>query len=156
MRAFLFSLLILALTACSSAPDHDENVDKIPEREYKASFEETWRAVQQAIISYPLRINNMDLGQIQTTPIRGSAAFKPPHETKTMTGGNRYVLNINVIKVGPGRTKVSIAKDKEVVRDFISSPEKKASDGLEEQVIFYRITREISIERTLLRNTKKR
>ncbi len=155
MKVF-FALLLMSYTlSCSSKPK-DDPLDKIPEIEYRASFEETWRAVQQAIISYPLRINNMDVGQIQTTPIRGATAFRPPNESKSLTGGNRYVLNINVIKVGPGLTKVTISKDLEVVRDFISTPEKKLSDGLEEKVIFYRISREISIERTLMKNNKKK
>lgn len=153
MRILILACFIFIL-GCSSKPK-DDPIDKIPENEYSASFEETWRAVQQAIISYPLRINNMDMGQIQTTPIRGATAFKPPTETKNLTGGNRYVLNINVIKVGPGRTKVTIAKDQEVVRDFISQPEKKNSDGLEEKVIFYRIGREITVERSLLKTKKK-
>lgn len=150
----VFTLLsLLTMMACTS-PRPVEEIVKIEEREFHANFEEIWRATQQAIISYPLKINNMDSGQIMTTPIRGTAAFKPPYQSKSYTGGHRYTLSIQVIKVGPDLTKVSIAKDQEVARDFISTPEKKTSDGMEEKMILYRIGRELSIERTLLKNKK--
>jgi hypothetical protein len=127
------------------------------EQEYKANFEETWRAVQQAIISYPLRANNMDIGQIQTSSIRGSNQFKPPQELKSSaTNGHRYSLTINVIKTSPKSTRVNIVKDTMVYRDFISDAEEKVSDGMEEMVLLYRIGREIDIEKALVKATSKK
>lgn len=144
----------LVLVGCSSSSKVD--VPRTFEREYAANFDETWRAVQQSIISYPLKINNMELGQVQTTSIRGNSQFKPPHEAKVKSGGYRYNLSINVLKVSPAVSRVSILKDVNVFRDFVSKPETKGSDGLEENMILYRIGRELEIEKVLLRESKKR
>lgn len=142
------------LVGCSSNPSVEEA--HTYEHEFDAGFEETWRAVQQAIISYPLKVNNMELGQVQTTAIRGNSQFHPPHEPKAKGGGHRYYLTINVIKLNPHLTRVTILKDVAVYRDFVSKPEAKASDGYEENMILYRIGREIDIEKILLRESKKR
>lgn len=145
---------LISITGCSSTR---ENVEpKNFERTFRASYEETWRAVQQSIISYPLKVNNMDNGQIQTTAVRGSSQFKPPHVLKANAGGHRYTLIINVLKDGPTRTKVSILKDMVLHRDFISKPEAQVSDGLEESVILYRIGREIEVEKSILKASKQK
>lgn len=146
--------ILLVVVGCSSSSRVD--VPRTFEREFAANFDETWRAVQQSIISYPLKINNMELGQVQTTSIRGNTQFKPPHDAKLKSGGHRYNLSINVLKVSPGVTRVSILKDVAVFRDFVSRPETKGSDGLEENMILYRISRELEIEKVLLRESKKR
>jgi hypothetical protein len=149
----LFAMALL-LTSCSTGPDIQ--VPRSFEREYNASFDETWRAVQQSIISYPLKINNMELGQVQTTAIRGNAQFKPPHEVKVKSSGYRYNLSINVIKIDPKTTRVAILKDVAIFRDFVSKPETRTSDGHEENMILYRVGREVLIEKILLRDAKKR
>jgi hypothetical protein len=152
----IFTILIgsFVAAACTSSP---KNIaPKNYERVYRASFEETWRAVQQSIISYPLKVNNMDVGQIQTTPVRGSTQFKPPHLENMNMGGNRYTLTINVLKESPKTTKVTILKDMVLHRDFISTPEAQASDGYEESVVLYRIGREIDIERAITRESKQK
>lgn len=150
----LLAVFFLVLVGCSSSSQLD--VPRTFEREYGANFDETWRAVQQSIISYPLKINNMELGQVQTTSIRGNTQFKPPHEARIKSGGHRYNLSINVLKISQGVTRVSILKDVNVFRDFVSRPETRGSDGLEENMILYRIGRELEIEKVLLRDSKKR
>jgi hypothetical protein len=147
--------MLLGVVACNTAPTKATPISN--EQEYKATFEETWRAVQQAIISYPLKANNMDIGQIQTASIRGSNQFKPPDQLKgAAANGHRYSLTINVVKGGVKKTRVTIAKDTMVYRDFISDAEEKVSDGLEEMVLLYRIGREIDIEKALVKETSKK
>jgi len=138
--------------SCTTAPEAVN--PKIFERLYKANFEETWRAVQQSIIAYPLKVNNMDVGQIQTTPVRGVTQYKPPHLDKNNLGGNRYTLTINVLKESTNVTKVTISKDMVLHRDFISTPEAQSSDGFEESVLLYRVGREIDIERAIVKESK--
>lgn len=146
----------ISLLAAGCSSSSEVEVPRAFEREYAANFDETWRAVQQSIISYPLKINNMELGQVQTTAIRGNTQFKPPHEAKVKSGGHRYNLSINVLKVSPGVTRVSILKDVAVYRDFVSRPETRGSDGLEENTILYRIGRELEIEKILIKDSKKK
>lgn len=156
LKHLIWIVFVIAgsLTGCSSTSDIE--VPRAYEREFAANFDETWRAVQQSIISYPLKINNMELGQVQTTAIRGNTQFKPPHEAKVKSGGHRYNLSINVLKVSPGVTRVSILKDVAVYRDFVSRPETRGSDGYEENMILYRIGRELEIEKILLKDSKKK
>lgn len=153
MYRFIYGALFLII-GCNSVPDVE--VPRTFEREYAANFDETWRAVQQTIVAYPLKINNMELGQVQTTPIRGNTQFKPPHEARVKSGGHRYNLSINILKVSPSVTRVSILKDIAVYRDFVSKPETKGSDGYEENMILYRVGRELEIEKILLRDAKKK
>ncbi len=153
-KLIIFLAALMTLSACASNPQ--AIAPKTNERLYRANFEETWRAVQQSIISYPLKVNNMDVGQIQTTPVRGSTLYKPPHIEKLNQGGQRYTLTINVLKESPNITKVTILKDTVLHRDFISTPEAQSSDGYEESVILYRIGREIDVERAILRETKSK
>lgn len=140
--------------ACATSKQKAEHIKT--EEEYRASFEETWRAVQQSIITYPLKANNMDIGQIQTSTIRGSNQFNPPHiENSKSANGHRYTITINVLKLSSKKTKVSIIKESMVYRDFISDPEDKSTDGLEEMILLYRIGREIEIEKMLSKGKKK-
>lgn len=149
MPALYFMILGFLFSACVSSPLPTDN--KIYEREYKASYEEIWRACQQSVISYPLKINNMEQGLIQTTILRSHVYFKPPHVEKKQAGGYRYDLNITLFKLGPKKTKISIQKNLQLYRDFVSSPESRVSDGLEEENLLYRIQREVEIDRALVK-----
>ena len=149
-----YFIIFFCLCSCASAPDLE--APQAYEKEFAANFEETWRALQQAIISYPLKINNMELGQVQTTSIRSGTQFKPPPATNIKAAGYRYSLTISLLKISPVITRVSILKDVMVRRDFISKPEAKYSDGFEENQILYRIQRELEIEKILLRDSKKK
>lgn len=145
-------ITVTFLAGCVSQPEVSDNPNF--ERIFKAKYEETWRALQQSIMPYPLRMNNMDTGQIQTVMIKNSSssAFKRPGE-KRKSSGYRYRLYFNVAKISDQKTRVSISKKAELVRDFISNPEERQSDGLEENVLLYRIGREIRIERALIKAT---
>ncbi len=149
MFVFYPILLTLLLTACVSSPLPTEN--KIYEREYSATYEEIWRACQQAVISYPLKINNMEQGVIQTTALRSNVYFKPPYLEKKQAGGYRYDLNVTMLKISPKKTKISIQKNLQLYRDFVSNPESRVSDGLEEENLLYRIQREVDIDRALVK-----
>jgi hypothetical protein len=146
--------VLSGLSACVSTPLPTEN--KIYERVFLADYDEVWRASQQAVISYPLKINNMEQGLIQTTPLRSHVYFKPPHLSQKHAGGYRYDLSVTILKMAPKKTKVSLEKNLQVYRDFISQPENLISDGLEETAILYRIQREIEMDRLLVKESKKK
>ena len=150
MRFIFFVVLSFGtLTACVSTPVPTENT--VYEKEYNASYEEVWRACQQAVLSYPLKINNMEQGLIQTTSLRSHVYFKPPHLTKKQANGYRYDLSFSIFKISAKKTKMSIQKNLQLYRDFVSSPEARVSDGLEEAHLLYRIQREIDIDRLLVK-----
>ena len=51
--------------------------------------------------------------------------------------------------------KVLVTKAPEIARDFFATPESLASDGLEENVVLYRIGREIALAKAMVRATEK-
>lgn len=127
------------------------------EQVYYATFEETWKAVNFALAAYPLRISNMDQGTLETDMIRGYRIWVPPHKSETATTSESYRLVVRVIKGaldGKPATKVTIVKESQVQRDFFSDPRSLPSDGLEEKAVLYRISREIQIERAIVRAQK--
>ena len=153
LRNLRFTCLIIFLTACVSSPTP---VEKNYERKFRASFDEVWQARQQAIISYPLKVNNMEQGIIQTTMLRNHTYFRPPHISKKHASGYRYSLSFNLLKESEKETSLSIHKNLLVYRDFISKPEDLTSDGLEEAVLLYRIQREIEIDRSIVKTSKSK
>lgn len=153
MRKLCFVFLIFNLLGCVSTP---VPVEKNYERKFRATFDEVWRACQQAIISYPLKVNNMEQGVIQTTMLRSHTYFRPPHISKKHASGYRYSLNFNLLKESDKETSISIHKNLLVYRDFISKPEDLTSDGLEEAILLYRIQREIEIDRAVLKTSKSK
>lgn len=143
----LFRLTFVAfLTACSSTP---EIVDTEYSKVFNAPYDLVWRATQQALLNYPMNINNMDTGYLQTLFITGKHRYLAPHNREEiLPSGYQYRLNINIER-GGSRTKVLVAKEVRMQRDFFSDPSAKPSDGFEEKMILYRIKREITIEKIL-------
>ncbi len=144
-------LLALLLSACASEPKKERALDY--SRAFNASYEVVWRATQQAMLNYPMNINNMDTGQLQTLFITGKHRFKPPHRREeVLPSGYQYRLNINIIRNEDNkRAKVIISKEARLQKDFFSNPEDLGSDGFEEKSILYRIKREVIIELLLKR-----
>jgi hypothetical protein len=50
---------------------------------------------------------------------------------------------------------VTIRKEIVLNRDFFAQPESKPSDGMEEDIILYRVARELSIDKALKRFQEK-
>ncbi len=148
--AFSFFCFIIILGACSSTTKRKVQQDYA--RVFKVPYETVWRATQQAMLNYPMNINNMDTGHLQTLYITGKHRYQAPHqESINLPSGYQYRLNINLIK-GDELTKVVISKEARLQKDFFSEPQELVSDGFEEQVLIYRIKREILIENLLKKN----
>jgi hypothetical protein len=122
------------------------------EQIFYGSFDAVWRVTQIALQSYPMRVNNMDTGVIETEPIKGYKVWTPPYNPDMATGGLSYFLNVRVTKLSNDSrdgVKVSIVKNIELARDFFSEVDHLPSDGLEEKTILYRINRELTIDKAL-------
>ncbi len=110
------------------------------------------------MIRYPQKVDNTEAGIFETDYIKGEARFKPPHKTTVYSPGYRYRILVRLVR---GRTedrpaiKVQLTKKPEVVRDFFSDAAPATSDGLEEQVILYRIGRELQLARAIARANEK-
>ena len=158
----LISLLTLAITSillssCASQHIEQPEVVRPYEKVYNASFEKVWRAAQIVISRYPIKVNDMDFGVLETATLHGVDAWKPPH-VRALPDGLRYHLKLRVLKGNLPKneaTKVIVFKQIEMVKDFFSAAERKDTDGLEESVILYRIYREVAVQHLLEKMTKK-
>jgi hypothetical protein len=147
VRNLILIIPLLLVCACATTPD--EPLEKEYSRVFNAPFEVVWRATQQALLNYPMNINNMDTGYLQTLFITGKHRYKAPHkESEILPSGYQYRLNVYIEK-GESRTKVLINKEVRLQKDFFLEPVPQPSDGFEEKMVLYRIKREIAIEQLL-------
>lgn len=127
------------------------------EEVYFQPFDKVWRAANLALQKYPMKINNMDKGLLETDTIKPGTGWKPAHRDVS-TNGRKYYLSVRVIKGnlnGRPANKVTIYKYTEFQKDFFAPVEKLPSDGWEEKSILYRIHRELDIERALSRAAQR-
>ncbi len=119
-------------------------------------FESVWRAAQLAL-KYPIAINNMDNGTLETDWIKATDGFQNPEAEKEPSAGIKYKISMILVKGkidGKESVRVTMTKKIERQRDFFSDPESLESDGLEEKIIFYRIEREIIVDEGLKKAAK--
>ena len=156
MKKFsLFFCSVVFVVACISDPKKESNVDY--SRTFKAPYADVWRAIQQTLLNYPMNVNNMEIGHLQTLYITGQQRYQPPHKKrKDLPNGYQYRLDIHLIK-GKKKTKVIVSKKARLQKDFFSKPKELGSDGFEEKAFLYRVQRELLIEKMLKgKNSKKR
>lgn len=126
------------------------------QRIYFSSFESVWRASQLSL-KYPIAINNMDEGIIETEWIDAFDGFMPIH-SKPRQMAYKYQLRFLLIK---GRTegrpsvRVTIIKNIQTPDSFFQDGRKIESDGLEETILFYRINREITIDQAIKAESRR-
>ncbi len=165
LRTFLAILWICNLTflvGCASlVPQNDEELSGgqssvLKERGpvsdvFEASYDEVWRALQKTVVKFPIVINNIDQGVLETEPVKINQFWPRPFPQEVPPRG-KYVLRITVVKGvkgGADATKIIIGKKVGIERDFFSEEKQLPSDGYEESMILYRIEREVTLERTL-------
>lgn len=124
------------------------------QRLYEAEFEKVWRAVQISLSNYPIAVNNMDAGILETDFIKANQGWLAPEQPAIPPGGRKYKINVLVARgVTPNSEnpviRVRVTKKVVVQRDFFSDLTDLNSDGLEENVILYRIQREVEVDRGL-------
>lgn len=123
-----------------------------------AKYEEVEAALKLAMLKYPQRVDNTEAGIFETDYVKGEGRFKPPHQPVEYSSGYRYRVLIRLVR-GKSETrsavKVVVLKQIEMVHDFFSEANSLPSDGLEEQVILYRIGRELQINKALQRANER-
>jgi hypothetical protein len=159
-RLLVVALFASGVVGCTTATQRLKERQSIApySRVYYANYEEVEVALKQSMIRYPQKVDNTEAGIFETDFIKGDARFRSPFLTEKHSPGYRYRLLVRLVR---GRSeerpaiKVQITKRGEIARDFFSEPEVVPSDGLEEQVILYRIGRELQLARALGRATDK-
>ncbi len=144
------------LTGCTS---NELKVDGITpgvpvERVYFGEYGEVEMAIRASMKKYPVKEDNLDAGIFETEYIRGDKMYRAPGSHDRSESGVRYRIQIHTIKgkvEGKAATQLIIKKVVEKTRDFFAETEPLASDGLEENIIFYRVQRELTIARAVKR-----
>lgn len=121
------------------------------QQEFVATYEAVWRAAQISV-RYPISLNNMDTGQLETDWIRALEGFQPPDQKRAPSSGIRYKIVLTLVRGKRNNrptVRVTLRKLIERQRDFFAEPEQLVTDGLEEKVILYRMERELLIQEAL-------
>ncbi len=156
--ALLLPFLFLSACALNPLPTKKEKVLRkmINQKVFYYSYDSVWRAAQLAL-KYPIAINNMDNGVLETDFIKSDDGFLSPGLSRGPSSGVRYKITLVLAKGkvdGKDGVRVTISKVIEKKRDFFSDPESLSTDGLEEMVVFYRIDRELIIDEALKKAAK--
>lgn len=154
----VFALSLITFSGCGLFAPRSDSPDKIIQRAsqqkiFFASYDSVWRAAH-ASLKYTIANENQDYGVIETDYIKSVDGWLPPDQNRPEYKSARYKLMLTFAKGSSGgreSTRVTIEKKIEIFKDFISEREVVASDGLEEQSIFYRIERELLIGQALKR-----
>lgn len=152
LGALFSASLLCLLSACASEETNDRQAG--PESQViQASYDEVWRATQKALSAYPIQLNNVDQGVIETDQLKAGQIFNLPYKTDKRTSSSfRYSIKVNVLRgkaEGLDTVRISVFKNIAQERDFFSGEKKLPSDGMEERLLLYRIEREIKLERSI-------
>lgn len=154
-----FLLICLFCSSCTSITTNSQKQIRKNtfQKIYFAPYDNVWRAAQLSL-KYPLSQNNMDHGILETEWIKGFDGFKPPHQKQKDVSGIKYKIILTLVKGGieeKNAVRVNINKQIEKQKNFFAEAETVHTDGLEEEVIFYRIDRELNIEEALKKAFEK-
>ena len=148
--AFILIPVFIFLSACTTTPlkQHYTAV-------FNHSYPLVWEAVLLTLKKYPIEMEHQDSGQIETKFIRHYKSWKPPKGSMERLHSRQYKLKLFLEKgssaANTPAVKVHIMKEEFMDEDFIQQAIPIASNGLEEEVLLYRIGREL-----FLMNQKKK
>lgn len=157
IRGLGFFILCIAVVSCVSGPAKNDG-EKNRSRVFFAEYDEVVRITRIVMSKYPVKVEKLDSGILETDVIRDDMRFHPAHESPKLTPGYSYRLLVRLVRGktdGKSAIKVQVSKIGEIKRDFFTDAEAVVSDGLEELILLYRIQRELAIERALQKSVQK-
>lgn len=163
MQHFRVSVLLLATFAiftagCASTSSELDRRRKQGSGPWTATFianyEDVVEAVNRVVVNrYNVQKDDSDAGIYESQFVKGTTRFKAPFETDPLPVGYMYRISIRYVRVKDMKSgvRVQIIKQGQIRRDFFSEPQPVVSDGFEEQILLYRIRREIEIKKAIAR-----
>lgn len=156
LKAIIYLIMAFIFSSCGSTggtKKAERLVQKLSyQKVYLGSYDQVWRAAQLSL-KYPIAVNNMDHGVIETEVIDAGEGFLPPGSaSKKPVDGITYKINLFLTKgkvKGKESVRVNVKKIIERKKDFFAEDEKIESDGIEEGIILYRISRELVIDEAI-------
>jgi hypothetical protein len=144
--AFLF------LASCVSSSPPQRPLDLPYSYIFEGGFDDAWRAATAVLESYSIISANKDAGELQTdweTQRFNPTLYDNP-EIQPQLEEVRSRLKLKLSKArtndtGKRAVRVQINKELEIFTNFYSDWERSPTDGLEEQVVLYRIYQNLKI-----------
>ena len=124
--------------------------DLLISQSFQVDREEVWGVLVAVFKSYPLKTIDEEKGYIQTEVLKANHFWKPPHEKNKDFSGYSSVITVRLSYKRP-ISRVFIDKKVYKQKGFISTKKEAPSDLLEETVLLYQISRELSIRSRLSR-----
>ncbi len=150
---FLTLFFLLIVTGCASQSPRKPFHTRI----YDGSYDEVWGSGLKALADYPLKLSNKDTGRVTTEVVNGpynDLLFQYPEKIE-LPERYRYSLEFNFAKLlGDDKrplTRIRVVKNLERFQDFYTGWTPYYSDGIEEQVLLYRMEHLLKMEKTLSR-----
>lgn len=144
MPLHLLYFIIFFTLSCTTIPERNT----IPSGVFNASFSIVWQSALLALEKYPLKNLDRESGEMETEIIRGYQVWQPPPGSIPTTRNRHYVIKLLFIKGSfkeKTATKVQILKEEFINKDFIQESVPIQSNGIEEEIILYRINRIIKL-----------
>src|SRR5438094_10623510 len=107
------------LVGCSEAPTKDPPIKEPEARVFPESYEKVWRSVQLAMKLYPIRVDSLESGILETDFVKDDKVFSDPNYPQSRRGF-RYKVVVRVVRGslgGKGATKVTVIKNGEIQTD---------------------------------------
>lgn len=148
MRKILgFSLFMVGCASSSITIYDPQQVRPHLEKNIPGEYEQVFKAAQMSLADYPIEVNDMEAGFLQTTFIKNEQAWSPPHLGRKLPGGFRYTLSIQVLRLKNEKmSKIIITKSMQHKKNFFAKYRPVKTDGLEEIALLYRIQRELWLQ----------
>lgn len=115
---------------------------------FNAPREKVWEVLVAIFKSYPLKTIDEQKGYIETEVLKADQFWVPPHQKNLDFSGHSSFIIVKLDYKKP-IARVFISKKVYKQKGFISSKEEVPSDLLEENVLLYRVARELSIRSRL-------
>jgi hypothetical protein len=148
-------VLILAGFLVSCAHPSGMNSEQFYTRLFRGDYDEVWLASLKALGDYPLKLSNKDTGKIVTENVNGpynELLFTHP-DMQPLPERYHYSIQMNFAKLPPQAggavTRVRVQKNLEKFQDFYTGWVNSFSDGLEEQLLLYRIQHILQMDQRL-------
>jgi len=117
---------------------------------FRSKYDSVWKGALIALSKYPLEKNDKSSGEILTTTIENDQVFKPYNRTLRSNEHYKLIINLEKRKLkGQNIVIVKIEKKPTLKGDFMNDDRELESDGIEESVLLYRISREVSIDKAV-------
>ena len=139
LTAFFF----LISTSCT----HMEE-DAADTEVFTASRSKVWEALIQVFTPYKLEISDEERGLIKTKLILGSNVWTPAHDEDKDISGVNYYITAKLVYDKPHAT-VTITKKMKQKKGFLFDSKTIPSDLMEEQLLLYRLGRELRIKKLI-------